>query len=225
MRTLKIGIVVLVCLILTPLVICYFVSLDWMNWASNSNDWIGFWGNYVGAIIGGIISGLVAIYVMKKTIQADRGIRDKQERIENCLKINEMIFKFCSLMGNCHIQLQEELRIKRNNCENNGVQLHNECIYYSGTIMSMLYACRNDIKYRKVGLMFLQIQQINTLQRILIEDLEKKSIIDLEVKSITDLKVKSMINFKRNSKLVLREVENARQFCLNFLEENVNYMD
>ena len=42
-----------------------------------NNDWAGFWGGYLGAIIG----AFVAIFVMKRTIDYERDIRQRDEKI------------------------------------------------------------------------------------------------------------------------------------------------
>lgn len=59
-----------------PIVIYLLSSIPLLPIGGN-NDWAGFWGGYLGAIIG----AFVAIFVMKSTIDYERDIRQRDEKI------------------------------------------------------------------------------------------------------------------------------------------------
>lgn len=88
-------ILLLVCTLI-PLGIGYGVSADIFCEWTNSNDWIGFWGNYAGAVLGGMIS----MIILKHTIKSDFNEKLLNELVEyhvyvqqtcNKMKNNEMI--------------------------------------------------------------------------------------------------------------------------------------
>ena len=89
----KIFIIIIVSII-TPIIIGWGVSQDILNEWTNSNDWIGFWGNYAGAVIG----SFVTLFVMYETNRSGR------EDLEISIKHNKEMeerqekLKFCELI-------------------------------------------------------------------------------------------------------------------------------
>lgn len=80
----------IVVLIGVPIIVYLLSSIPLLPIGGN-NDWAGFWGGYLGAIIGGSIT----LYVLFKTMQENRWSQSRQEKIDFCNYIAEMIGRIC----------------------------------------------------------------------------------------------------------------------------------
>ncbi len=60
-----------------PLIIACGTSANILDWVTNDNDWIGFWGSYIGTLIG---SG-VTLLVLWGTITDSRKAREREEKL------------------------------------------------------------------------------------------------------------------------------------------------
>lgn len=86
--------------IIIPLTIAFMLSFRFIN-TDTTNEWIGFWGGYLGSIIG----ALVAIYVMRKTIENEKSLREEDERERFFVELCELIAEYCVKINesNCHL--------------------------------------------------------------------------------------------------------------------------
>ena len=66
-----------------------------------NNDWAGFWGGYLGAIIG----AFVAIFVMKRTIDYERDIRQRDEKIRFLNEVSMTVAELAAKINKCNCDL------------------------------------------------------------------------------------------------------------------------
>lgn len=85
-----------------PFLIALGTSADILNWATNDNDWIGFWGDYFGTILGNLITLLVLWW----TITDNRRTRDREERIAYYNKLIELQATFVTDIANYYSAVQ-----------------------------------------------------------------------------------------------------------------------
>lgn len=131
--------------VLIPLITGRIVSGNSFPWMNEQSQWIGFWGNYLGALIGGVLSGAVAVYVMKQTIEYEHAERDRKEKIEFCLKLNEYVMEYSSKVGNysLHVATDSDNKVER-------AEEYNEIVRLSGIIVSLLNSRLKDKRYKGV---------------------------------------------------------------------------
>ena len=76
----KKDIIIIICIaMIIPLLIAIGITIPIMEKINNSSPWIGFWGSYIGSIFG----GMVTLYVLNRTIDANR------ENVENTLLLEK----------------------------------------------------------------------------------------------------------------------------------------
>ena len=89
-QIIKLIIIIVVVLIIAPWIIATGTSADILNWATNDNDWIGFWGSYVGTFLGSIITLIVLFVTLKDNSLA----RKREEKLEYYNQIIDDYAKF-----------------------------------------------------------------------------------------------------------------------------------
>lgn len=137
-------IVGLVVVCIFPLLIAVGTSADILNWATNDNDWIEFWGGYIGSVLGGVITLFVMFKSLadsKKTLQEtlsnERYIQERNEvsmfsnlLIEKCAKfsieVEEMIYKG----HHCVVEQKETRKVD--------IERINECLKTIRIVRSIL---------------------------------------------------------------------------------------
>ena len=82
-------------MILFPLMIYFLSSLPIFPVGGN-NDWAGFWGGYLGAILGGIIT----LYVLFATLNDNKNIQLRNEKIEFFNNLVDMTAEYICFAGN-----------------------------------------------------------------------------------------------------------------------------
>lgn len=83
-----------------PFVIYLLSSIPLLPIGGN-NDWAGFWGGYLGAIIG----AFVAIFVMKRTIDYERDIRQRDEKIRFLNEISVTVAELAAKINKSNCDL------------------------------------------------------------------------------------------------------------------------
>lgn len=73
-----------------PLGLAFLLRFDFIITVVSS-DWIGFWGSYLGGIIG----GMVTLFVLFKTLQDNRELQRKEQRISFCNEICRLSGELC----------------------------------------------------------------------------------------------------------------------------------
>ena len=81
-------------MILFPLMIYFLSSLPIFPVGGN-NDWAGFWGGYLGAIIGGIIT----LYVLFATLNDNKKIQLRNEKIDFFNNLVDMTAEYICFAG------------------------------------------------------------------------------------------------------------------------------
>lgn len=168
--------VISVIFVLIPLITGMVVSGKSFPWINDQSQWIGFWGNYLGALIGGVLSGAVAVYVMKQTIKYENAERDRKEKIEFCLKLNEYIMEYGSKIGNYSLDVY-----KKSIDEVEQIKEYNEIIRLSGIINSLLYSRMEEKEYKGIE------EFVNISQKLIhkVENLKKEP--DADERTVVDI--------------------------------------
>ncbi|WAJ24040.1 hypothetical protein [Lacrimispora xylanolytica] len=150
-------------IILFPIII-YFLSTLPIFPAGGNNDWAGFWGGYLGAIIGGIIT----LYVLFVTLNDNKKIQLRNEKIEFLNNLVDMTAEYICFAGDfiqntimymesndTDIQktenYQKELMVSQSDFRRIGVK-----------IVIHLELCKEK-KYKSVDLLLNYIKETNSL--------------------------------------------------------------
>lgn len=81
-------------IIILPILIAIGTSADILNWATNDNDWIEFWGGYVGTILGSVVT----LFVMFRSLSDSRMALQKTLQNEKNIQKQNEILEFSSLL-------------------------------------------------------------------------------------------------------------------------------
>lgn len=78
-------------ILIVPVLVGGLVSFSLSPNLETNNDWIGFWGGYSGSLIGGFIT----LVVMKKTLDSNRLLQERNERQQLCNHVAKLVSDFC----------------------------------------------------------------------------------------------------------------------------------
>ena len=92
MRKFNIATYILIAILIfvfIPLGVAFLLSFNFIN-TDTTNEWIGFWGGYLGSIFGGAIT----LYVLFKTLKDGKRLQKRDEKLDYCNRIVEMIASY-----------------------------------------------------------------------------------------------------------------------------------
>lgn len=90
----SIGVVLII--LFSPLAVAGGTSAPVLQWATNDNDWIGFWGDYIGAVLG----GLITLYVLYRTLRSERKNHRREEKVAFFDKLLDLQDDWCHEVSN-----------------------------------------------------------------------------------------------------------------------------
>lgn len=170
--------------------------------AGGNNDWAGFWGGYFGALVG----GLITLYVLYVTINNEKNLKRREEKIDFFDDLIHLTAEMSSLLGNLSICMSRDAVENTND-------LHEKTLLLGNDIAKLLIEIKLLLKTRK------SVYKVEKLIEIL-EELEK---VETQiVEKYTDaIKVKfSNRNYITELEILEKQIENIS----NKFEDTLNHI-
>lgn len=131
------ALIIFMIFIVIPVII-YLLSTVPMFPVGGNNDWAGFWGGYIGALVGGIIT----LYVMQGTIESEKELRRREEKIDFFNNIIHLSAEMSSLTGDLCICMSRD-KIENKN------DLHERSLVLSNAVSRLFNEIRVLLETRK----------------------------------------------------------------------------
>lgn len=195
--------------VVIPILVGVIVSISGPSWlVTEDNEWIGFWGGYAGALIG----AWATVHVMKITLKHDKEERiyreqyeieerNRKERIEIALKINELVMEYASKAVR-----YPGLYIRKDITSFDRIAYVNDLFKYSGIINSIIGAINDKEGYQYTEEMKAKSERLVSLLGNCEETMIESVDIDKKKKAIQE---------------IVEATQELRECSAEFLEKNL----